>query len=139
MNAEPWEIMNSDKLIMELKKISKNQYIMNKKLIKINKTMNNKINILSRDVKKQCEINTTMYLENKIHTKNIRDMLEMFADDEKNDENNDTNNDENKGDPFMTSRMHNRMWRHSIKNFKDFNYSKDNNRRDIYRNFNSKK
>lgn len=134
MNAEPWEIMNSDKLILEFKKMNKKQYIINKKL----KNMNNKIDILSRNVEKQGEINTNIYLENKIHTKNIRDMLEMFTDLDNNIYNNDENN-QNKEDPFMISRMHNRMWRHSIKNFKDINDIKDHNLMDIYRNFNSKK
>ena len=59
-------------------------------------------------------------------------MLEMFSD--------FSNIDYEKGsqDPFTVSRMHNRMWRHSIKNIKDIVDIKENHLMGIYTNFNSK-
>ena len=76
MNSENWEIINSHKLINKINKLNKKQYIIDKKL----KQINNKIDLLTNNVNQQNELNTNIFLENKMHTKNIRDMLEMFND-----------------------------------------------------------
>ena len=63
---------------------------------------------------------------------NIRDILEMFSDFKQPECNS------KHPDPMTVSRMHNRMWRHSIKNHEDIEDIQNNSLMAIYRNFNSK-
>ena len=128
MNSEPWELLKTEELKKEIKKLKKTQLIFNKRLKNNNKLNKKMISILleNRDI---YNIN---HMENKIHTKNIRDMLEMFSD------LSSTDNDINKSRPFTESRMHNRMWRHSIKNHGDIVDIKANYLMGIYRDFNLK-
>jgi len=128
MNSEPWELLKTEELKKEIKILKKNQLIINKRLNTNNKLNKQIINILLENR----NIYNTNHIENKIHTKNIRDMLEMFSDLKSSDSN------INKSSPFTESRMHNRMWRHSIKNNNDIKDIKDNYLMGIYRDFNLK-
>ena len=128
MNSEPWELLKTEELKKEIKILKKNQLIFNKRLNTNNKLNKQIISILLENR----NIYNTNHMENKIHTKNIRDMLEMFSD------LSSTDNDINKSSPFTESRMHNRMWRHSIKNHGDIVDIKANYLMGIYRDFNLK-
>ena len=128
MNSESWEILKTQELKKEIKKLRKNQILLNKKLVKSNK-LSKKILYLLLENK---EFSKNTHLENKVHTKNIRDMLEMFSDLKPSD------NNTKSSEPFTVSRMHNRMWRHSIKNYDDIKDIQDSNLMGIYKEFNSK-
>ena len=90
---------------------------------KSNNTILNKLN-------ENQDIYKSSYIEHKYHSKNIRDLLEIFSD--------IIIKDKSKEDPFIESRMHNRMWRHSIKNIDDIKGIQQCKLMDVYKNFNSK-
>ena len=128
MNSESWEILKTEELKKEIKKLKRNQILLNKKLNKSNK-LSKKIYSLLLENK---EFSKNTILENKIHTKNIRDILNIFSDLKTCETTSDSS------DPFTVSRMHNRMWRHSIKNYNDIKDIQDSNLMGIYKEFNSK-
>lgn len=126
LNSESWEVLSNTDIKNEfniiktdIEKLS-NQL---KDVLESNNTILNKLN-------ENQDIYKSSYIEHKYHSKNIRDLLEIFSD--------IIIKDKSKEDPFIESRMHNRMWRHSIKNIDDIKGIQQCKLMDVYKNFNSK-
>ena len=117
--SQSWEIYTNDELKLEINKLKCQNIKVNKKLKKITK--------LLIENQKQFKM---FFLESKTHSKNIRDIIEIFS---------DIKGADAPKDPITESRMHNRMWRHTIKNHNNINGIQSNDElNSIYKNFNSK-
>lgn len=120
--SQSWEIYTNDELKIEINKLKNHNIKLNKKLKKITK--------LLIENQKQFKI---FFLESKSHSKNIRDIIEIFS---------DIKGANLAKDSITESRMHNRMWRHTIKNHDNLLLEKVMENKgelnSIYKNFNSK-
>lgn len=120
--SQSWEIYTNDELKIEMNKLKNQNIKLNKKLTKITK--------LLIENQKQFKM---FFLESKTHSKNIRDIIEIFS---------DIKGADVAKDPITESRMHNRMWRHTIKNHDNVLLEKVMENKgelnSIYKNFNSK-
>ena len=128
IETDSWEVVHNKHILKDLNKLKKQNKILHYRLKKTNKLLEQVLGNLTEST----EFSKNAHIETQVHNKNIRDMLEMFS---------DFPNDEcenGQPDPFTVSRMHNRMWRHSIKNRKDIADIQDNHLMGIYKNFNSK-
>ena len=126
ISSEPWEVLSNTDIKNEFNIIKKDIDNLTNQLQEIAKTNTDILNKLNENQ----DIYKTAYIEHKYHSKNIRDLLEIFSD--------IIIKDKSKSDPFIESRMHNRMWRHSIKNKGDIKGIQQCKLMDVYKNFNSK-
>ena len=126
MSLDSWEYLSKTDIKNEFNEIKGDIVKLSNQLQDITKINND----ILRKLNENQDIYKSSYIEHKYHSKNIRDLLEIFSD--------IIIKDKSKEDPFIESRMHNRMWRHSIKNIDDIKGIQQCKLMDVYKNFNSK-
>ena len=125
---DSWEVLSNTDIKNEFNIIKKEINNLSSQIQNINTTNT----AILKKLNENQDIYKSAYVEHKYHSKNIRDLLEIFSDIIIKDK------DKDKSDPFIESRMHNRMWRHSIKNIDDIQGIQECKLMDVYKNFNSK-